>query len=638
MKSLTGFALTIAILAVPFFSGCGNSSVKVNTTSFDFGNTALHTSLKRVVVTLASTSSSATTVKASINGDSSFSIDSAVSCGSTLGADGSCSMVVTYSPKSTGQQTAQLQINETGGTTSSQTIQLTGTGTTLSAGEGMVTATNNPLVALYTYAPTGPGTVYVKFGTTTSYGLKTWAVPTPTNGDPVTIEVAGMTAKTTYHMQATENLTAGGTVSDQDHTFTTSSFPSAILPAISVSTASGATPQPGVELMSASNSTVPGYLQAYATDLKGNIIWGYNYADRNNSGNFSTIVQPVKLLPNGDMILVLSYPSQYLLDSNNNIVTPPAGTTDLVREIDLAGNPVKQISMDQLNSELKSAGYNLTLYDFHHDVTVLPNGHWIVLANTIKSETGLTGEPSPINVMGDVIIDLDTNLKPVWVWNEFDHLDLNRHPMSFPDWTHTNAVVYSPTDGNLLVSIRHQNWLLKINYNNGQGNGSILWHLGYQGDFTLQNGTSPIDWFYAQHGPSFIGSTTAGNFNITMMDNGDDRVDASGNACGSSTFACYTTVPILNVNTTTKTANLAFQYKVPTADYSLWGGNAEVLDNGDLEFDLCNEPVASNGDYTSKVEEITPTSTPQTIWTLKETGANLYRAERIPSLYPGVQW
>jgi hypothetical protein len=210
--------------------------------------------------------------------------------------------------------------------------------------------------------------------------------------------------------------------------------------------------------------------------------------------------------------------------------------------------------------------------------------------------------------------------------------------MQFPDWTHTNAILYSPTDGNLLVSIRHQNWLIKINYDNGQGDGSILWHLGYQGDFTLQNGSAPMDWFYAQHDPSFIGSTTAGNFNITMMDNGDDRVDASGNVCGSSTFACYTTVPILNVDTANKTANLSFLYKVPTADYNAWGGNAEILANGDLEFDLCAEPPDSSGNYTSTIEEITPTNSPQTVWTMHETGSNLYRAKRIPSLYPGVQW
>jgi hypothetical protein len=42
---------------------------------------------------------------------------------------------------------------------------------------------------------------------------------------------------------------------------------------------------------------------------------------------------------------------------------------------------------------------------------------------------------------------------PVWLWNAFDHLDVNRQPMGFPDWTHANAILYSSDDGNLIVSL-----------------------------------------------------------------------------------------------------------------------------------------------------------------------------------------
>ena len=74
----------------------------------------------------------------------------------------------------------------------------------------------------------------------------------------------------------------------------------------------------------------------------------------------------------------------------------------------------------------------------------LPNGHWLVLANTVKQLSSTTTPPltntAPAYVLADVIIDLDENLQPVWAWNEFNHLDPNRHPYLFPDWTHTNAV------------------------------------------------------------------------------------------------------------------------------------------------------------------------------------------------------
>ena len=36
--------------------------------------------------------------------------------------------------------------------------------------------------------------------------------------------------------------------------------------------------------------------------------------------------------------------------------------------------------------------------------------------------------------------------------------------MYFPDWTHSNAIIYSSDDGNFIVSIRHQSWLVKVNY------------------------------------------------------------------------------------------------------------------------------------------------------------------------------
>jgi hypothetical protein len=38
------------------------------------------------------------------------------------------------------------------------------------------------------------------------------------------------------------------------------------------------------------------------------------------------------------------------------------------------------------------------------------------------------------------------------------------------------------------------------------------------------------------------------------------------------------------------------------------------------------------------VDEITLGTTPQKVWTLNTNGQNLYRANRMPSLYPGVQW
>jgi arylsulfate sulfotransferase len=417
-------------------------------------------------------------------------------------------------------------------------------------------------------------------------------------------------------------------VRDRDHTFSTGSVPTVLDFPISVTTTPGMTPQPGLELLNPITGVI-------VSDLNGNPLWTYL-----DPGTFSVnSIYGVKTLPNGDFLMTVGAISEVVLNT-----PPPANAFLEIREVNLGGDTVKEISINDLNAELANATCaecsNLTLITFHHDVTPLPNGHWLVLANTSMKLSSTTTPPltneSKQTVLGDVIVDLDENLQPVWAWNEFNHLDPNRHPAGLPDWTHTNAILYSPDDGNILVSIRHQNWISKVNYANGNGNGDIIWQLGEGGDFKLAGGTNPTDWQYAQHGPSFAGPNTTGVFSLAVMDNGDFRLYPPGSTCTPQAAlpanCLYTTIPIFKVDETAKKATLTYHRILPARLYSSWGGNAEVLPNGDVEYDDCG---AVGGSY---VFEVTPGANPQTVWKLHEAESGLYRAFRIPSLYPGVQW
>lgn len=503
-------------------------------------------------------------------------------------------------------------------------LLVSGCGTNQPVGPASVTRTNNPQVALYIIQPPSAAKVSVEFGPSTAYGLKTWELPTPSDGTPIKIYVAGMKANTTYHMRAMVKFNDGTSGVDNDHTFTTGSLPKGILENTSIATGSANTgPGNGVELVDATLSDLPNYLEGLVTDMQGNVIWGYNYPDR----DANSIIQPIKLLPNGDFGMVISYASQFIFD--------PAKQSKIntLREVDLAGNTVRELPLAELNNRLKTAGYTFTLLDYHHDFAYLPNGHWIVIANLVKPYTDLPGYPGTTQVIGDAVIDLDENWNPVWVWNEFDHLDINRHPMQFPDWTHTNAVLYSPDDGNLLISMRHQNWIVKVDYRNGQGSGNILWHLGEDGDFQLVNGRDPEDWFYAQHGPSFQSDSTAGKFTLALFDNGNDRLQPAGCGDPGQPPCQYSTVPVFDIDEQAMTATLKFHQTIPAAQYSFFGGETTRLKNGDLEYDLCAEPG-----YTGIVREVTMDSAANTIWQMTVSHSNVYRAGRIPSLYPGVQW
>jgi len=482
---------------------------------------------------------------------------------------------------------------------------------------GQVTPTANPQVAMYTISPPTDASVSIQFSADTNYGLKTWTQPAPTGGGLVSIFVAGMRASTPYHMRAVVQLSNGLQFTDSDHVFTTGGLQPTQLPTLTATTTTGMSPQSGVEMLDLMfGNSVP----VVVSDLAGNVIWTYNPS----GGTGADLIQPIKMLPNGHFLVVFS-PVE--------TSPPPAGTITVVREVDLAGTTIREISLDTLNTRLAAANYNLVATDIHHDILPLANGHWILIVSTTKQFTDLPGLPGTTTVIGDALVDLDANLNPVWVWSTFDHLDVNRHPMSFPDWTHSNAVLYSPDDGDLLLSMRHQNWIIKIDYKDGLGTGDIVWHLGEGGDFTLQNGTDPTDWFYAQHGPSLVTPNTSGTFSLAVFDNGNDREFPAGVNCGTSgapPCGPYSTVPILQIDETAKTAALTF-HDLLTPGFSVFGGNAEVLANGNVEFDMCAVSPAA-------VYEVTQETNPQTVWQMTIGSNYAYRAFRMPSLYPGVQW
>jgi arylsulfate sulfotransferase len=484
----------------------------------------------------------------------------------------------------------------------------------------------NPQVAEYSLFLPAPGKMDVQFGTTTTYGLNTWQVPAPSaNGGEVKIYVAGMQGETIYHMRAQVTLNNGATYNDADHTCTTDVPPATS--AVNVSSTGGATPQPGIELW---NTILPaGDSQAFATDLSGNVIWTYTY-----SHTSSDLIQGMQLLPDGDFLMVISYLSSMESAQTSSVINE-------VRQIDLAGNTVNSLNMTTLNQKLAAGNFRdaegnvYQLGSFHHAVLPLPNGHLVLLATYLRTFSGLAGTTGPTTVIGDALVDVDQNFNPDWVWNTFDHLDINRRPMNFPDWTHSNGMLYSSDDHNLLLSMRHQNWIIKINFLDGTGSGDVMWRLGEGGDFKLVNATDPTDWFYAQHGMSYFTPNTTGDFRIGLMDNGNDRIFPTGQVLclpyKPTTARCYSTMPLLELNEANMTATMITHYAPPPSYFSFFGGNAELLANNDIEVDFC-APVKG-----AIVQELNPQGS-QVVWQAITQGADQFHVYRLPSLYPGVQW
>ncbi len=459
-----------------------------------------------------------------------------------------------------------------------------------------MTASNNPLVAQYSVTVSGDATVSVQFGADTNYGNQTSAQSSPSGGGTVIVLVAGMKANTQYHMRAVVS-SSSGEIDDSDHTFQTGAIPAKYVPAFQVTTGAGQQPSAGIRLVS-------GLGETFALDSAGNILW-YYVANTTQQPFYLT-----KLMPSGHMLVLVDY-------------FAPIDST--LQEIDLAGNVVRELTQTQLAQNLTNAGYNIKLVSIDHDVLILPNGNWVFIC----SDNRTLGDGS--QVQGNAIVEVDQNSNVVWVWDAFDHLDINRRPMGWPDWTHANSLFYIPDDGSLLLSLRHQYWVLKIDFNSGSGAGDVLWKLGYQGDFTLQNSTSPADWFYAQHDANIVSSNLTGNFQLAVWDNGNNRVlDDNGDTCNPTTNIppCYSTAAIFNVDEDNKTASRHWSYQTP---FSYWGGSTQLLANGNVLFD---ETAPSDLNGGARSIETTQDANPPIIWKMETVNTPMYRVILMPSLYP----
>jgi hypothetical protein len=481
---------------------------------------------------------------------------------------------------------------------------------------GSVAATQNPLVASYSIVVPAGTSVQVQFGLDTSYGFSTSMIQTSTGGT-VTLLVAGMRAGTTYHMQAIVDLIGGAQLLDTDHSFTTGSIPAERLPNITVQQFGTGTPSDGIELLSLDpNTGDDNLLSAVATDLQGNVIWYYDLGT-------SDWAFPVKPLPNGHMLVNAS----------------PTGATGVneIREIDLAGNIINRISLNAVNQALRGTAASFQISSFHHDVAVLPNGHYILLGNYQQTINDVPGIPTGTAMLGDALIDWDPQQAAVWVWSAFDHLDLTHAPYGLADWTHSNAIIYSPDDGNLILSMRNQNWIIKINYQNGAGDGSVLWRLGFGGDFTLPSGQAPAEWNYGQHYPTIVSPNSAGVFSLMFFNDGNGRlVDSNGDVCGGpGVGACYSSVPIFQLDESAMTATVLWEDNL-SPYFSFCCGDALLLPNGDMEVDIAYDLSTTPG--ISDIEEVTQTLTPELVWEMQVHGQLAYRGLRVPSLYPGQVW
>jgi arylsulfate sulfotransferase len=219
----------------------------------------------------------------------------------------------------------------------------------------------------------------------------------------------------------------------------------------------------------------------------------------------------------------------------------------------------------------------------------------------------------------------------VWTWDTFDYLDVTRQAIlgetckisgscmshilaaDGNDWTHGNAVRETP-DGNLLFSTRHQDWVIKINYDLGKGDGHLIWRLGKDGDFLFQS-DDDYPWFSHQHDANFLSD----NSTLALFDNGNTRRVANPGANSRG--------QVIRVDEKNRTVTSVLSQDLGV--FSTAVGSAQNLANGNYSFDAGF--VNNNSAISFEVDQ-----TGRTVRSLKADTLE-YRTFRLSSLYSGLQ-
>jgi arylsulfate sulfotransferase len=344
----------------------------------------------------------------------------------------------------------------------------------------------------------------------------------------------------------------------------------------------------------------------FATDRVGRLLW---YYDPDADGfDSATLLRP---LAGGSFLI-------FPLDVD--------GAQPILREIDLAGNTLRETTAARVSEQLVARGED-PISEFHHDARRLPDGRTAVLAYVERILEDVQGE-GPVNILGDMVIVLDPDWQVVWSWNSFEHMDVTRAAIlgetctdgspGCPidviddlanDWLHSNAIAYSPVDGNLLLSVRHQDWIVKFDYRDGAGTGEVIWRLGSDGDFALTPADATL-WLSHSHD---VSTPVPGR--ILLYDNGNVRCDLGGD--------CESRGQEYLIDESAMTAGLAVNTRL--GKYSRAVGSAQPLANGNYHFHSGALP-----DQSAAVDEVLPDAT-------KTFGVSVpglvYRSFRLRSLY-----
>ena len=501
-----------------------------------------------------------------------------------------------------------------------------------------------PLAAEVTFSTSRPTTVTLEFDD----GERRWVADV---GDAATtdhvVPILGMRPGRTHVVRVVVTDEHGATSTSEPFQVTTDRLPDDF-PPIDVRVSMPDRMEPGITLLepvyrSEDDSERDDHL-LIVVDAAGEVVWYYKS------------VQPVsdaRRLQNGNLLY-------------------RSGRAGPLYEIDMLGHTVSVWHTNRTpDDQIESESIHIDTETLHHETFETPSGNILGISTELRpyenyptSDTDPNAARVPSEVLGDVFVEFTRQGDVVREVKLLDLIDPYRigydslgwggawstlfpeeetHPRR--DWAHANAVVMDEGGRYVIASLRQQDAVVKIEWNTAE----LVWILGNHDDWGLEwqdyllNPDGDVLWPYHQHAPMITPDGT-----ILMFDNGNYRARPFEEPVPPS--ESFSRAVEYRVDEDTMEVTEVWSYGGPgdepffarflgDADWMPQTGNV-LINYGGLVSDESGSPIVEGGGHNwVRIVEVTHETPAEKVFELfiddeRPAGWSVFRAERLPSLYP----
>ena len=383
-----------------------------------------------------------------------------------------------------------------------------------------------------------------------------------------------------------------------------------------------------------------------AVDLNGEVVWYYR---PDHPARY------VHVLSNGNLLYISGYR-----------VLEATLTGDIVRQWHAARYPNDGNPLD-----VPEGSIPVDVETFHHEILQMPSGNFLVISTALRvvdnfpTEVGNPESPQEsASVIGDVIVEFQPDGTIVNRWSLLDLMDPDRYGYlsagnfwrtrgyghiegELKDWGHVNSVFYNPPDDSVIVSVRHQDAVIKFSRETGE----LIWILGTHAGWGdrwkpyLLNPVGDFEWPYHQHA-----ARTTRDGLLLLFDNGNDR--AWPPEARTPDKEAYSRAVEFKIDEEQGTVEQVWFYGGPGAFFSSFVSEADLLPvTGNVLVTVGGLTRNDQGEYASgreatrystRIVEVTHSQAPEIVFDLliedpsveDPMGWTVYRSERLPDLYP----